>query len=342
MQVYASLDARLPLSEVAAVAQRAEALGYDGIHIPETIHDSFAVALLAAEHTRRITIRTAITLAFVRSPTLVAYNAWDLAAFSGGRFELGLGTQIQQNIEGRYGMPWSAPAPRMREFLETLFAVFDAFETGELEPYEGQAYRVTRLQPYFNPGPNPVTRPPVLLGAVNPRMCRLAGQLADGVITHSTNSDPSYLRDVVRPALEAGAAQAGRTVGRRVPPVIASATLATGPDADAVAEDRERQRRMLAFLYSTPSYGPTLERLDLAGLSEQLRTLTRQDRWEALAEVMTDEVLDRLLISGDFEALPDLLLQRYGDLAAGIVMPLPSDDSADLRLAGAIARLRAG
>ncbi|MFE3798038.1 LLM class flavin-dependent oxidoreductase, partial [Nocardia tengchongensis] len=210
MRVFAALDPRLPLSQVPAVARRMEALGFDGIHIPETIHDSFAVALLAAEHTTRITLRTAITLAFVRSPTVVAYGAWDLAAFSGGRFELGLGTQIKQNIEGRYGMPWTEPVSRMGEYVEAVRELFAAFASGGPVRYEGEHYRLTRMQPYFNPGPT-ATAPPVLLGAVNPGMCTLAGRLADGVITHSTNSDPGYLREVVRPALEKGAAAAGRT-----------------------------------------------------------------------------------------------------------------------------------
>ena len=335
MRLYASLDARMPLSEVPAVAQRAEGLGYDGIHIPETIHDSFAVALLAAEHTERITIRTAITLAFVRSPTLVAYNAWDLAAFSGGRFELGLGTQIKQNIEGRFGMPWSDPVTRMREFVESLHALFAAFAAGGSVDYAGEVYRLTRLQP-FNPGPIEVPAPPVFLGAVNPGMCQLAGRVADGVITHPTNSDPAYLDDVIRPALEIGAAAAGRSV----PGIIATTTLATGSDQAAVNRDRERQRRLLAFLYSTPPYRPTLERLGLPELFEQLRDLTRTDDWDRLHTVVTDDVLDRLLISGTYDALPELVRNRYGDFVTGLVMPLPAAQADDTKLRAAIQAIR--
>ncbi|MFJ9365842.1 TIGR03617 family F420-dependent LLM class oxidoreductase [Nocardia sp. NPDC101769] len=337
MKVYAALDPRLPLSEVPRVARRVEDLGFDGLHIPETIHDSFAVALLAAEHTSRITVRTAITLAFVRSPTLVAYNAWDLAKFSGGRFELGLGTQIKQNIEGRFGMPWTEPVARIGEYLTVLRELFAAFASGDSIHFEGDSYRLTRLQPYFNPGPDDIAPPPILLGAVNTGMCRLAGQLADGVITHSTNSDPGYLRDIVQPALQTGAAERSR----QVPGIIAAVPIATGATPAEVARDRERQRRLLAFLYSTPSYRPTLIRLGLPELFDRLRKLVKAQRWEQLHDVVTDDVLDALLICGDYDALPDLVSDRYAGLVHGIVLPAPTADPENTRLMHAIESLRA-
>ena len=154
------MDPRLSLTEVVAHAQRVEALGYDGLHVAETIHDALAVALLAAEHTERITIRTSVALAFTRSPTLTAYAAWDLAKFSGGRFELGLGTQIRQNIEDRYAMPFSDdPIGQLRDYVGAVRAAFAAFAIGRAAAYESAHYRVTRLQPYFNPGPDDGTAP---------------------------------------------------------------------------------------------------------------------------------------------------------------------------------------
>lgn len=338
MKVYAALDARLPLSGVPALAARLEGIGFDGIHVPETIHDSFAVALLAAEHTERITIRTAVSLAFVRSPTLVAYTAWDLATFSGGRFELGLGTQIRQNIEDRFGMPWGDPVARMEDYVATLGALFASFQTGDGVRHEGEHYRITRMQPYFNPGPADLTPPPIVLGAVNPRMCRVAGQVASGVVTHSTNSDPAYLRDVVAPALSEGASTAGRTTP---PPIYVSSVLATGPDAATVREARERQRRMLAFLYSTPAYRPTLERNGWPELSGRLQALVRADAWHELPDVVTDEILDKLLVSGTYDELPTVLLERYGALASGVVMPVPPPTDDD-GLGRALDRLRSG
>src|SRR6476620_1667443 len=123
MKAYAAMDPQMPLAGVAAYARRVEQLGFDGLHVAETIHDSMAVALLALEHTARITVRTAVTLAFVRSPTLVAYTAWDLSVLSGGRFELGLGTEIKQNIQDRFGMPWTGPLSRIKDYVAALDAL---------------------------------------------------------------------------------------------------------------------------------------------------------------------------------------------------------------------------
>ncbi len=337
MRVNLAVDPQLPLASVPGYAQRAERLGFDGLHVAETIHDSTAVALLALEHTTRITVRTAISLAFVRSPTLLAYAAWDLSVLSSGRFELGLGTQIKQNIEGRYGMPWSAPGPRMRNYVGALTALFEAFRTGEGVRYEGSDYRMTRLQPYFNPGPSDAATPPIWLGAVNPRMCELAGEVARGIVTHSTNSDPRYLRDMVRPALDRGAEAADRS---ERPEILASIAIATGSDDTAVARDRQRQRRMLAFLYSTPAYAPALERHGFVDLSERLRDLVRTERWEELPTVVDDAVLDALVVCGRYDELPRLLTERYGDVADGVVLPPLGEEQDDAGLAACVAALR--
>ena len=155
MKVYAGMDPRLSLPEAVAHAQRVERLGYDGLHVAETVHDSMAVALLVAEHTERITVRTSVTLAFTRSPTLLAYAAWDLAKLSGGRFELGLGTQIRQNIEDRYAVPFGEdPIGRLGDYVGAVRAAFASFASGAAPAYESPHYRVTRMQPYFNPGPD--------------------------------------------------------------------------------------------------------------------------------------------------------------------------------------------
>lgn len=337
MRVYAAMDPRLPLSAVAGYAQRVERLGFDGLHVAETLHDSLAVALLALEHTTRLTVRTAVTLAFVRSPTLVAYTAWDLATTSGGRFELGLGTQIKQNIAGRYGMPWSEPRSRMRDYLGALAALFTAFRTGDPLDYRGKDYQLTRMQPYFNPGPIAVGDPPIWLGAVNAGMCELAGELTHGVVTHSTNSDPAFLADVVRPALMRGAAAAGRTDAATI---IASAAIAAGADDAAVAADRERQRGMLAFLYSTPAYAPALERRGLTDLPHRLRAVVKDQRWHDLPAVLTDDILDQLLICGRFDELPEILRARFAGLAAGVVLPPMTGDGDDEALGRCVAELR--
>ena len=341
MRVYAGMDPRLPLREVGDYATRVERLGFDGLHVAETVHDSLAVSLLAAEHTERLVIRTGVALAFVRSPTLTAYTAWDLARFSGGRFELGLGTQIRQNIEDRFGMPWSEPTARLRDYLDALDALWSAFRTGGPVRHEGASYRLTRLQPYFNPGPDEdTTVPPVWIGGVNPGMCRLAGERAAGLVTHPTNSDPRYLREVVLPNLATGAAATDRPLSEVG--LVVAATIVAGRDDAEVATERERQRRLLAFLYSTPAYRPTLELHGWPELPDRLRELTRREDWDRLPDVVTDEVLDALVVCGRYDELGDVLLDRYRDIASGLVLPplRPDDDVAGLveDLRGAAAR----
>jgi probable F420-dependent oxidoreductase len=342
MKVYAAMDPRLDLAGILAHARRVEALGYDGLHVAETVHDSLAMALLVAEHTTRLTIRTSVTLAFTRSPTLTAYAAWDLAKFSGGRFQLGLGTQIRQNIEERYGMPFGAdPLARLRDYVGAVRASFTAFASGEAPSYQGDYYNVTRLQPYFNPGPDPeVSVPPIFLGGVQRGACALGGEIGDGFVTHPTNSNPLYLESVCRPGLEEGAARIGRNLSSNGFELVVGTQVITGGSADEVVAERERQRRLLAFLYSTPAYRPTLELYGWGELGPRLRRLTREDRWDELGDVLSDEVLDTLVPSGTFDVLPALLRSRFGHLGQGILVSPPADPSHDKAFAEVIGALQ--
>lgn len=340
MRVYASMDTNMPLSEVGAYAQRVERLGYDGLRVPETVHDGLMVSLLALEHTKSLQVRTSVILAFPRSPMLAAYGAWDLQRFSEGRFGLGLGSQIRANIEGRYGVPWRAPVARMREYLLALRAVFDAFQSGGGLAFEGEHYRLTRLQPYFNPGPIDYLAPPLSLGAVNARLCEVAGEICDGLVTHPTNSSPRFLREVTLPALERGAARAGRDL--RDLELVAGTQVITGRSTADVAAAREDARRMLAFLYSTPAYWPTLELYGWTELGQQLRDLTRAGRWDDLTMFVTDEVLDTLVPQGTHDEIADILLGRYSGIVQGIGLPPPDDPAADDEFSAVVHSLQQG
>ena len=191
VKVYAGMDPRLRLPEAIAHAQRVERLGYDGLHVAETVHDSMAVALLAAEHTERITVRTSVTLAFTRSPTLLAYAAWDLAKMSGGRFQLGLGTQIRQNIEDRYAVPFGEdPIGRLGDYVGAVRAAFASFASGAAPDYESPHYRAHPHAAVLQPGARrPDAGPPIYLGGVQRKACALAGAVADGFVSHPTNSE---------------------------------------------------------------------------------------------------------------------------------------------------------
>lgn len=339
MKVYAGMDPALPLADVGPYAQRVEALGFDGLHVPETVHDVFTMALPALMTTSRIVVRTSVALAFVRSPMLTAYAAWDLQRLSGGRFQLGLGTQIRPNIVERYGMPWSEPAARLRDYVGAVQAAFDAFASGTAPRYESSSYRLTRLQPYFNPGPIDVPSPPIWLGGVNRRVCTLAGEVAAGFVTHPTNSAPRYLEQVCLPALAEGATRAGRTLQDLE--LVVGTPVITGATAASVAQERERQRGLLAFLYSTPAYARTLEIYGWADTGEALREMTRQGRWADMPSLVTDEMLDTLVPEAPYDQLADVLAARYGDVASGVVLHPPADPAHEPLVRAAIEALHA-
>jgi probable F420-dependent oxidoreductase len=344
VKVYAGMDPRLELSDAIAHAQRVERLGYDGLHVAETVHDALAVALLAVEHTERITVRTSVALAFTRSPTLLAYATWDLAKLSGGRFQLGLGTQIRQNIEDRYAVPFGEdPIARLRDYVGAVRAVFSSFASGEAPAYESPHYRVTRMQPYFNPGPDAATAAPLIyLGGVQRRACELAGAVADGFVSHPTNSNPRYLRDVCLPALAQGARAAGRDLASPAFETVVGTQVITGKSADDVQRERERQRRLLAFLYSTPAYAPTLELYGWAELGPRLRELIRRQRWEDLGTLLPDEVLDELVPCGTLDELPKVLLERFAGLGQGLLVSPPASAGDDDTFADVVSALRVG
>ena len=334
------MDPTLGPSEVIDHARRVEALGYDGLQISETVHDSLALALLVAEHTSTIIIRTSVTVAFIRSPTLVAYSTWDLAKFSNGRFQLGLGTQIRQNIEDRFGMTWSTPSDHMRDYLGALDALFACFSSGGAIDFRSEHYTLTRMQPYFNPGPDLETKPPpIFLGGVNSQICQLAGERAQGFVTHPTNSSPRYLESSCLPDLRSGM----RRVAREDPSfeLVCGTQVITGSTRREIDAERDRQRRLLAFLYSTPAYRPTLDLYGWGELSERLGQLISQDRWNDLSALVTDEILDALIPSAPFESLAELLGQRFAHLAQGITLTPPAQTDHDARFAEVIAALQA-
>jgi probable F420-dependent oxidoreductase len=323
VKVFARLDGSCQLADIPSLVRQAEDLGLAGMHVSETIHDPFMVAALALANSTRLIVRTSVALAFVRSPLLTAYSAWDLSRLSGGRFHLGLGTQIRQNIEDRYGMPWSAPSERMSEYIDVVETLFSCFRTGAPPRFRGRFYRATRLQPHFNPGPDSETQtPPIWLGGVNRQICEVAGEKAAGFMAHSTNSHPAYLRELCIPNISRGAAKAGRSLDRFE--IFAGTPFITALSAAELAHERERQRRSFAFLYSTPAYKTTLEQCGFDDLQPQLQALVRSGRWDDLPSIVTDRVLDEVLPSATYAELPSLVRERLLGIVAGFVIQIPS------------------
>jgi len=322
MKVIAGMSDRIPLNEIGKYAQHVENLGYDILHIPETVHDSMAVALLALEHTTTLRVQTSLTLAFPRSPMLLALQAWDLSQMSAGRFDLGLATQIKQNIEGRFGIPWSSPIRKMNDYVVAVKTAWNSFATGDPFNVDTEHYRMNRLQPFFNPGPLPHAGPQLLLGGVNDNAIRLAGEVAEWFVTHPTNSHPRFLRDRALPRLAEGINSAQR-VANDVHVAIAIPYI-TGPTQASVDQSREAQRAVLGFLYSTPAYRRTLELFGWDDLGARLQAMTRSGDWSQPGQLMTDEVLDALIPSGTWDDLPAVINDWFGGLVDAVLIQ-PSD-----------------
>jgi probable F420-dependent oxidoreductase len=270
----------------------------------------------------------------------VALAAWDLQKMSGGRFELGLGTQVKQNIQDRYSARWLPPAKGMKEYVGALRAIFRSFRDPR-EPlnFVGEYYRFTRLQPFFNPGPIDAPDVPIMLGAVGPKMLALVGEVADGMHTHPTNTSTRYLREAILPNVAVGARSRDAALGK--PKICLNELVATGPDAATVAAERERFRGTLAFVFSTPAYWPSLELFGWKDIGEQLLALTREGRWKEMPAAFPDHVLDEFLVSGRYEDLPQVLERRFGGLADRISLTVPADPKDDAACAAAIAAIRA-
>lgn len=337
MIVVAGMSDRIALREVGTYARRVEALGFDVLQIPETIHDSMAIALLALEHTDTLRIQTSLTLAFPRSPMLLALQSWDLSRMSNGRFGLGLGTQIRQNIEGRFGVPWTDPIQRMEDYVTAVRACWRSFQTGEPLRVTTANYRLDRLQPFFSPGPLPHDAPEVLLGGVNPRSVELAGLCADWYVTHPTNSHPRFLTSEVIPRL-----RGSPRTEFRLPIITTASPLITGPTDADVRRSLEEQRAVLAFLYSTPAYRRTLELFDWADVGRDLQTMTRTGDWDRLRALLTDDMMTTLLPMATWEDLPRVLAEWFGGLVQALVLQPPdSSNGRDDEFKSLIARVKA-
>lgn len=318
---------------IAAAARQIEEQGFDGILVPEAGgHDPFLPVLIAATTTSRVTVRTGIAVAFPRSPLVTAQTAWDLQRFSHGRFELGLGTQVKGQNERRYAAPWAAgPGPRLREYLRCVQAMFHTFQTGEQPNYRGKYYEFTLMPQFFNPGPIDHPRIPIYIAAVNPYMGRLAGELCDGIFPHPICT-VQYIKEVLLPAIAAGARNGDRQASDVK--VLVSPMVVTGRNRDELERKKIFVKQRLGFYAATRSYRRPLELHGFGDLSDKLVQLSLQGRWQAMLDVVSDEMFDTYVTVGTFEELGPKLKDRWGDIASILHLDLPPelrDDDAAVR-----------
>jgi probable F420-dependent oxidoreductase len=308
------------LDEMAALTRAAEEIGFDGLWVGETASNPFLPLALAAEHSSQIELGTAIAVAFPRSPTILAHIAWDLAAYSNGRFILGLGPQVRAHNVRRLGATWDKPLRQMRETIEAMHAIWDSWQEGAPLRYRGEYFRLSLMTPFFSPEPLDVPRPPIYLAAVNRGMLRLAGELCQGVHLHALHT-VKYLQEVAWPHLEEGLQTAGK---RREDFTAVAAVFVVPTDGLEPASHYEAMaREQLSFYASTPAYRNVLEVHGWEQAGQELSRLALRGKWDEMPALVTDEMLDAFAVSGRWAELPGLVKERYGDLLDRIIFYLP-------------------
>ena len=337
MKVYAHLPIR-ELRDVPQQAQRAEALGFNGISFGEMAHDAFLLVALAAEHTQRVAVATSIALAFPRSPMTVAYMSWDLQRLSQGRFELGLGSQVKGHNERRFSVRWVPPAPRMREYVQSLRAIWDCWQNGTPLSYQGEHYSFSLMPPEFNPGPIEHPHVPVHAAAVGPVMCRIAGGSYDGILLHSLTT-LRYAQEVILPMVEQGARRSGRSVGEEVM-VSGGGFIATGATDEEVHRNREAARRRISFYGSTRTYKAVLDLHGWGDTCLKLYEMSLQGQWDEMPAQITDTMLDAFCVSGTYGEIAPKVKERYGSYASRISLSVPADRHYDDRLGALVEELQ--
>jgi probable F420-dependent oxidoreductase len=312
------LDAALPivgLKDVAVIAQAAEQIGFDALWTQETQHDPFLPCTLIAEHTARLNFGTAVAVSFARSPANIAYTAWDLAAQSGGRFILGLGTQVKAHIERRFGVPWpESVTGKLREQIQVMRVLWDCWQNGTKLNYRGEYYKITLMSPFFNPGAIEHPNIPIYIAGVNTGLAKLAGELCDGFHAHPFHT-VRYMNEVLMPAIEEGTKITHRK--REDVSVSLTAFIATTP------EEMNFARMQISFYASTPSYRPVMDLHGWSGIAEQLSVHAAKGEWAEMPMLITDEMLNEFCLVTEEEKLASELKKRYEGIADRLTLYIP-------------------
>ena len=311
------------LGELSEQAQTFQAAGYAGVWSSEVAHEPFMQLLAASQAAPDVQVGTAISVAFARTPMSTAYAAIDLQQYSGGRFVLGLGSQVKAHVERRFGMPWSHPAPRMREYISALRAIWDAWANGTRLDFRGDFYTHTLMTPFFTPGAGEHRPPPVYLAAVGPLMTQVAGEVADGLLVHPFTT-PAYLAERTLPTIERALARSGRT--RADFAISVNAMVVTGRDEAELAAADDAMRAQLAFYGSTPAYRGVLEQHGWGELGDELNRLSRTTddaRWQQMKELVDDEVLRTFAVVAEPEQVGAAIRERFGAVADRLFFGTP-------------------
>ncbi|MBW2376152.1 MAG: TIGR03617 family F420-dependent LLM class oxidoreductase [Deltaproteobacteria bacterium] len=314
MKIYTTAPLEDP-REARTLYRDLEEVGYDGAFSFEAKHDPFLAAAVAAEHTERIRLGTAVAIAFARNPMNLANLGYDMQSISGGRFVLGLATQVRPHIEKRFSAHWSQPVKRMREIVLAIRAIWDCWEgKGDLD-FRGEFYTHTIMIPAFNPGPNPYGPPPIFMGGFRPLMTAVAGEVSDGFIAHPFNTRTSLLENTL-PALQKGLAKSGRRLEELE--VMCSTLVVTAETEEKFEESKLAARKQLAFYGSTPAYKSTLDCHGWGDVHHELNAMSKQGRWDEMTDLITDEILESIAVVGERNEIAKKLTERLDGIADSV------------------------
>jgi len=321
MRVYANISSP-EWKTIVPAARQAEEAGFDGVYTTEQAHDPFMPLALAAMATKTVELSTSVAIAFPRSPMIMANIAWDLHANSGGRFVAGLGTQVRGHNERRFSVPWHAPVPRMREYIQSLKAIWRCWEKGDKLDFEGEHYRFTLMTPEFSPKPNGLRPVPVHIAAVGPDMLRMAGRVADGIRLHSFCSR-RYMEEVSLVRIGEGLEKAGRD--RSQIQIFGGGLIAVGKDDEEVRKQMEWARWRIAFYGSTPAYRGVFGLHGLEELGARLTDHSKKGEWDKMAALVPDEIINTYVVVTRVENLAAALEERYAGIADTVRFAFPPD-----------------
>lgn len=315
------------LNTVPDLARQIEDMGFKTLWTAETSHNPFFPLTLGAYATQNIELGTAIAVAFPRSPMTMAYAAWDLAAQSGGRFILGLGTQVKAHIVRRFSTTWDSPGPRLRDYVLAMRAIWDAWQHNTPLKYEGDFYNHTLMTPFFQPAPIEHPNIPIYIAGVNEYLCRLAGEVCDGFHVHPFHT-VDYLREVVTKFVSEGAASTGRS--RADVQMTCSIFVATGTTDEEIENQKVLVKSQVAFYASTPTYRAVLEHHGMADLGEKLSVMSREGRWMEMHELISDDFLEKLCVIAPIDELPYKVKERYDGLLDRVAYYMPYDNNPEM------------
>jgi probable F420-dependent oxidoreductase len=312
------------LKDVARQVREAEELGYDAVTTEETQHDSILAMTLAAANSSRLEICSGVTICFPRSPMVLASEAWDLQALSDGRINLGLGSQVKGHNLRRFSGTWSPPAPRMRDYINGMRAIWDCWQNGTKLEFVSENYSFTLMTPVFNPGPIDAPFPRVSISAVNPTMARIAGEVADGLLPHSFATE-KYLVEVLIPALRKGAQKAGRSMNDIE---ISSGGMLVVGETEAEVEQRLQElRRPISFYGSTRTYHSVFRAHGREDLGMKLHEMSLKGQWADMQKAIPEEVLHEFALKATYDTLPPVL-REHRWYAGRVGLRLPAETPA--------------